>query len=79
MLRLIPINCIAFHNESQFSDALYCGTDIGVYVARADVLDWKRVRGLPYVVVNDLHLHPGDGTLRVGTFGRGAWKAKVRR
>ena len=53
--------------------------DIGVYRAWADAPGWKRVRGLPYVVINEVHLHPGDSTLRVGTYGRGAWKAKVRR
>ena len=73
----IPVNAVAVTPAAWGSKRIFVGTDIGVYVAHEDVLEWKRVRGLPYVVVNDLHLHPGDGTLRVGTFGRGAWKAKV--
>ena len=75
----IPANAIAVTPAAWGRKQIFVGTDIGVYAAYADELRWKRVRGLPYVVINDLHLHPGDGTLRAGTYGRGVWKAKVRR
>ncbi len=74
----IPVNALTVTPDVWGAKQIFAGTDIGVYVTRADALGWKRVRGLPYVVVNDLHLHLGDGTLRAGTYGRGVWKAKVR-
>jgi photosystem II stability/assembly factor-like uncharacterized protein len=73
----IPVNGMAVTPAAWGRKRLFVGTDVGVYAAWADAPAWKRVRGLPYVVVNDLHLHPGDGTLRVATYGRGAWKAKL--
>ncbi|MFQ5568603.1 MAG: hypothetical protein ACE5G0_02945 [Rhodothermales bacterium] len=81
----IPVNAIAITPDSSVSrKQVYIGTDVGVYMAyveeEASQFRWQRVHGtLPHVVVTDIHFHPVDRTIRVGTYGRGYWKAKVPR
>ncbi len=80
----IPANAIAVTPDSIVSrKQIYVGTDLGVYMAYAGEdsaqVVWHHVGGLPSVEVSDMHIHAGDRTLRVGTFGRGFWKAKLPR
>ena len=79
----VPVNTITITpNSTVARKQIYIGTDVGMFMAYADEapLVWRRVRGgLPMVIVSDSHFHPGDATLRVATYGRGAWIAKVPR
>ena len=79
----IPVSAIAITPDSTVSrKQIYLGTDAGVFMAYAKEnpkhIRWRTVQGgLPSVIVSEILFHPGNRTLRVGTFGRGLWMAKV--
>ena len=57
---------------------IYIGTDLGVFMRRSTEKQWTFMGGdVPYAIVTAMHFNPIDQTIRVGTFGRGAWKMKV--
>lgn len=59
------------------SDVLYVGTDLGVFISENAGLSWNEYNdNLPPYYVMDMHYHPLDSTLRIGTLGRGVWKTK---
>lgn len=69
----IPTNCIVYETGS--NDALYVGTDYGVFYRNALMNDWMDYnRGLPKTICNDFDIHYGTKMLRVGTYGRGIWE-----
>lgn len=60
------------------SDHLYLATDLGVYASTTGGSDWFEFNnGLPIVRTYDIHYHPLDRTVRIGTIGRGVWKTKA--
>jgi hypothetical protein len=60
------------------SSHLYLATDLGVYASTTGGSDWFEFNtGLPIVRTYDIHYHPIDRTIRIGTVGRGVWKAKA--
>ena len=73
----IPANCIVYQTGST-NNALYVGTDAGVYY-RDDVLGaWvPYMNGLPNVVVDELEIHYGTNSIVAATFGRGTWSAPL--
>lgn len=72
----VPANSLVidpFDNEN-----LYVGTDLGVFVSEDGGGSWAEFNnGLPYVPVDDMHYYAPDSTLRIGTYGRGYWRAKA--
>jgi hypothetical protein len=72
----VPINCILYDGSSGAApDALYIGTDIGVFYRDNNLADWIPFsNGLPVVEITDLEMHPTLGLLRAGTYGRGIWE-----
>lgn len=59
------------------SECLYLATDLGVYLSTNGGEEWVEYnQGMPVSFVYDIHYHPADTTLRIGTYGRGAWKTK---
>ncbi|MCX6304062.1 MAG: hypothetical protein NT040_03750 [Bacteroidetes bacterium] len=75
----IPANCIAFENTAGApSNAVYVGTDIGVFYRDDNHTDWIPFRnGLPTVPVFDLEINETAGLLTAGTFGRGLWRSSL--
>ncbi|PLX03332.1 MAG: glycosyl hydrolase, partial [Marinilabiliales bacterium] len=72
----IPANCVV--HEYGSNDAVYVGTDLGVFYRSADMSEFMDYNeGLPNVIVNDLEIHYGSGKLRAGTFGRGLWQCDL--
>ncbi|MBS1651727.1 MAG: T9SS type A sorting domain-containing protein [Bacteroidetes bacterium] len=72
----IPINCITYVNNS--SQALYVGTDVGVYYREASMSSWiPYFNALPNVIVNDLQIFYPTGKLRAATYGRGVWETPL--
>lgn len=72
----IPVNCIVYQRSSP--DALYIGTDLGVYYTDSTLNDWVFYNtGLPNVIVFDLDIHYGQGKLRAATYGRGLWESDL--
>ncbi len=75
----VPINCIVYDdNNGRPDDALYIGTDIGVFYRDNTLGDWIPFsNGLPVVEVTDLEISKSSGLLRAGTYGRGIWQTSL--
>lgn len=75
----IPINCIAYENTAGApNDALYIGTDVGVYYRDDDIGDWiPFMNGLPATMVFDLEINETSGYIMAATYGRGFWRSQT--
>jgi hypothetical protein len=75
----IPVNCIVYDdNNGSPADALYIGTDIGVFYRDNTLGDWIPFsNGMPVVEVTDLEINETAGLLRAGTYGRGIWQTSL--
>lgn len=71
----IPVNTVEFQNGSD--DAIYVGTDVGVYYKSNTVAWTSFMTGLPNVKVQDLDIHYATGKIRAATFGRGLWQSDL--
>lgn len=72
----LPVNCIKFQDNAR--NALYVGTDVGVWFKNDNLPDWEYFStGLPNVVVTDLDIQYPDGTILAATYGRGLWKSNL--
>ncbi|PLX00942.1 MAG: hypothetical protein C0594_14995 [Marinilabiliales bacterium] len=72
----LPVNCVLYENES--NDAIYAGTDVGVYYRNESMSAWELFsEGLPNVIVNELEIHYASGKIRAATFGRGLWESDL--
>jgi PKD repeat protein/photosystem II stability/assembly factor-like uncharacterized protein len=72
----IPVNCIVRMNNS--ADALYIGTDVGVFYKDTTLSVWQPFgNGLPNVIVTQLRVFYPDGKLRASTYGRGMWESDL--
>ena len=68
----IPVNCIT--QQTDGSNLIYVGTDLGVYALYPDSTNWVFYsEGLPNVIVNELEINVTEKTLVAATFGRGLW------
>ncbi|MBI3424799.1 MAG: hypothetical protein HY011_17830 [Acidobacteria bacterium] len=71
-----PINVLWEDNVN--ADLLFVGNDMGVYVSLDGGKVWSALKGnLPLVAVHDLIVHPREGDLVVGTYGRGIWVTDI--
>lgn len=71
-----PINVIWEDNVN--ADLLFVGNDMGVYVSLDGGKFWSALKGnMPLVAVHDLIVHPREGDLVVGTYGRGIWLTDI--
>lgn len=60
--------------DPQQENLLFLGTDRGLYFSIDYGTHWtKWDKGFPSVSTKDLKIHPREGDLIVGTFGRAAW------
>jgi len=75
----VIVNCIAYEdNNGSPDDALYIGTDVGVFYRDNSLGDWIPFSNwLPTVPVFDLEVNNTSGILTAGTFGRGLWRSPV--
>jgi len=72
----VPVNALAVDPGDSLT--IYAGTDLGVWVTQDGGASWSPyMNGLPYVVVDDIHFYKPDTTVRIGTYGRGYWRAKA--
>ncbi|MCW3103576.1 MAG: hypothetical protein JWO09_2016 [Bacteroidetes bacterium] len=73
----LPANCIVYQNGSA-TDALYVGTDVGVYYRDNTAGSWSAYNtGLPNVIVKELEIQYTAAKLRAATFGRGIWQSDL--
>jgi photosystem II stability/assembly factor-like uncharacterized protein len=57
---------------------LVVGNDVGVFVSIDSGASWLRLKAnLPTVSVTDLVIHPREGDLVLGTYGRGFWTGDI--
>jgi PKD repeat protein len=72
----IPVNTIVYQNGAA-NDAVYIGTDVGVYY-KDNTSNWIQFNtGLPNVSVRDLEIYYPTSRLRAATFGRGTWDSDL--
>ena len=71
-----PINVVV--QDRKNPDLLIIGNDLGVWVSIDGGHGWERMRAnLPTVAVHDLTIHPREGDLVVGTYGRGVFLGDI--
>jgi hypothetical protein len=70
-----PVNALAF--QAGTDDALYAGTDVGMYYnprASGPNSEWLCFNhGLPVCLISDLEMNYCRSTIVAGTYGRGIW------
>lgn len=73
----LPANCIV--SESGSPNAIYVGTDQGVYYHDTVTNSWVFYNsGLPMVMIGDLTIYqPGGGKIIAATYGRGTWESPL--
>ncbi|HMG14077.1 MAG TPA: T9SS type A sorting domain-containing protein, partial [Saprospiraceae bacterium] len=72
----VPANCMIYEIGS--NDALYLGTDIGVFYRSNTLSDWvPYTLGLPNTVTTDLKIQYQKKIIRAATFGRGIWESSL--
>lgn len=76
-LPALPVNCIV-NQLNEADEALYVGTDIGVYYFDNTLTSWVSFNSnLPRVVIGELEIHNGSSKLRAATYGRGIWQSDL--
>jgi hypothetical protein len=72
------INCVIYDNAEVNDNAIYVGSDIGIFYRDATLSDWLPFRnGLPNTIVFDMHVDVAGGKLYAGTYGRGIWSSNL--
>jgi photosystem II stability/assembly factor-like uncharacterized protein len=72
----MPVDAIVYQKST--NNAVYIGTDAGVYYRNNALPDWVPYKsGLPNVIVDDLQIDDGTKTIRAATYGRGIWQAPL--
>ncbi len=73
----IIMNCIAYEDtDGNPDDALYVGTDVGVFYRDNNLGDWIPFSNwLPTVPVFDLEINEVTNQMVAGTYGRGLWRS----
>jgi hypothetical protein len=72
----LPANAFAF--DPNAVQAMYVGTDVGVYYRDNQSSGWQKYSvGLPNVIINELEIHQGLQKLRAATYGRGMWEVDL--
>jgi photosystem II stability/assembly factor-like uncharacterized protein len=68
-----PVNAFAVDNN--FSNRLYVGSDVGMYVSFDTGQNWEVLgEGLPILPIGDIKIHPVENFLVAGTYGRSMYK-----
>lgn len=80
----VAMNCIVHQDSTLYGvqNAVYVGTDIGVYYTNDSILSsldkWVLYsNGLPNVVVAELEIHYSEQKIRAATYGRGLWESDL--
>ncbi|MBX3119345.1 MAG: hypothetical protein KF784_09780 [Fimbriimonadaceae bacterium] len=58
-------------------NALYLGTEVGLYISVDRGATWNRLSQFPATPVHDVQVHPRDLDLILATHGRGIWTMNV--
>jgi hypothetical protein len=64
--------------DPAFTQNIYVGNDLGVYVTTNGGANWHEYRaGMPYALVFDLTVVNSSRQLRIATYGNGIWERKL--
>ena len=69
------INVVVQDREN--ANLLVVGNDNGAFASLDGGKSWSRVGDMPPAPVHDLVIHPREGDLVVGTYGRGLWVTNI--
>lgn len=77
----IPANAVVYETGS--NDAVYVGTDVGVYYRSDDTGTWELFsQDLPNVIIRELEIYydavDDNSRLRAGTYGRSLWETPLK-
>jgi photosystem II stability/assembly factor-like uncharacterized protein len=60
--------------DTKNQDALYIGTETGLFASLDRGKSWRRIKGnLPTVRIDEIAIHPRDNAMILGTHGRSIW------
>jgi len=72
----VPHNAVVIQSDN--SNRIYVGNDVGVFASIDAGATWRRLsRNLPNVPVVDLVYHSGEQTLTAATYGRSIWRIQI--
>jgi len=72
----VPATTIAY--QAGTDDAIYVGTDLGVFYKNNTLDEWIDFsNGMPNVVLGEIEIHYASGKLRAGSYGRGLWESEL--
>lgn len=72
----MPVNCITPVRNS--NNAIYVGTDFGVYYMDDGTGGWiDYSEGLPNVIILEMEINPLTNKIKAATYGRGLWEAEL--
>ena len=65
---------LSFVQDPEVNNLWFLGTDVGLYISIDGGKIWNKwMNGYPSVPTMDMKIHPRDGDLVIGTFGRAFW------
>lgn len=74
----VPVNILACDTTQKFN-ALYAGTDMGVFFKNDTMETWQYYgAGLPNTSVTDIDIQYNTRKLRISTYGRGIWETTLK-
>jgi hypothetical protein len=72
----LPVSAVAVHHF--VPGVVFAATDLGVFITCDDGTTWTEYNdNLPVSFATDIEFNPVDTTLRISTYGRGAWLTKA--
>ncbi len=72
----VPANCINYEPGS--NDAIYVGTDVGVFYKDATMANWVPFfNNLPYTMVFEMQINTANNVIIASTLGRGIWRSSL--
>ncbi len=73
----IIVSCIAYEDRNGSpDDAIYIGTDVGVFYRDNNLGDWIPFSNyLPVTPVRDIEINEGFNIITAATYGRGLWRS----
>jgi PKD repeat protein len=71
----LPVNCVV--SQKGTNNAIYIGTDVGVYYKEGSEEWVPYFAGMPNVIVRELEIFYPSSKIRAATYGRGVWECDL--
>lgn len=73
----VPAMVIKAVRDPNYEEALFVGTDAGVFYKNKDMEDWVEYGDLPHTLVTDIEFQYESQLIRIGTYGRSLFEAAL--